>query len=56
MSEEGDSGSGVKAQIPRRHDHKEGKINIFEPLNTRELMASPLIVSCFKHVGCFEFL
>ena len=42
MSEEGDSGSGGEAQIPRRHEHKGGKINIFEPINTKELMASPL--------------
>ena len=54
MSEEEDRGVG-EAQIPRRSDHKEGKINILEPITTRELMASPLTVSCFKHVGCFEF-
>ena len=50
-----DSGSGGEAQIPRRHEHKGGNINIFEPPNTRELMTSPLTVSCFKHVGCFDF-
>ena len=48
-------GSGMEAQIPRRHDHKGGKINIFEPLNKRELIESPLTISCFKHVGCYEF-
>ena len=53
MSEGEDS--GVEAQMPRRHDHKGGKINRFETINTRELMVSPLTVSCFKHVGCFEF-
>ena len=53
MSEGEDS--GVEAQMPRRHDHKGGKINIFEPLNTRELMTSPLTVSCFKHVGFYKF-
>ena len=31
------------------------KINIFEPLNTREVMTSPLTISCFKHMGCFDF-
>ena len=55
MLEEGDNGSGGEAQIPRRHDHKGGNINRFEPLSTRELMSSPLTVSCFKHVGCFDF-
>lgn len=47
--------SGVEAEMPRRHDHKGGKRNMFEPINIRELMASPLTVSCFKHVGCFDF-
>ena len=55
MSEEEDSGTVDEAQIPRRHDHKGGKINRFEPINTREIMASSLTVSCFKHMGCFEF-
>ena len=41
--------------MPRRHEHKGGKINRFEPLKTRELMASPLTKSCFKHVGFFDF-
>ena len=41
--------------MPRRHDHKGGKINRFEPLSTRELIESPLTISCFKHVGCYEF-
>ena len=45
----------MESQIPRRHDHKGGKINRFEPLNTRELMASPLTIYCFKHVGCYKF-
>ena len=53
MSE--DSGIGGEAQIPRRHEYKGGKINRFEAPNTRELMASPLTVSCFKQVGCYEF-
>ena len=38
-----------------RRPHKGGRILILEPTNTRELMASPMIVTCFKHVGCFEF-
>ena len=55
MSREGDSDSGGEPQMPRRHEHKGGKINRFERPNTRELMASPLTVQCFKHVGCFDF-
>ena len=54
MSKEEDRGvSG--AQIPRGNDHKGGKINRYEPITTKELIASPLIVSCFKYVGCFVF-
>ena len=53
MSE--DSGSGGEGQIPRRHEHEDGNINRFETPNKRELMASPLTISCFKHVGCFDF-
>ena len=55
MSEEEDSGIVGEAQRLRRNDHKGGKINIFEPITTRELMASPFNVSYFKHVGYFEF-
>ena len=47
--------NGGEAQIPRRNDHKGGKIKKFEPITTRELMTSPLTISCFKHVGYFEF-
>ena len=55
MSEEEDSGIVGEAQMPRRNDHKGGKINGFESITTRELMSYPLIVSFFKHVGFFEF-
>ena len=41
--------------MSKRHEHKGGKINRFEPPNTRELMASPLTVKCLKHVGFFDF-
>ena len=55
MSREGDSGSEGEGQMPRRHQHKGGKINRFETLKTLELMASSMIVSCFQNVGCFDF-
>ena len=38
-----------------RRPHKGGRILIIEPPNTKELMASPMIVTCFKHVGCFDY-
>ena len=46
MSEEEDTDVD-EAQIPRINDHKGGKINRFELITTRELMASPLTISCF---------
>ena len=47
--------SGMEEKMPKRHDHKGGRINIFEPLNTWELMASPITISCLKQVGFFDF-
>ena len=38
-----------------KKSNRGGRILRLEPTNTRELMASPMIVTCFKHVGCFEF-
>ena len=38
-----------------RRPHKGGNILKLEPTNTRLLMASPMVVTCFKHVVCFEF-
>ena len=54
MFEEEDRGVSEE-QTPKRINHKGGKIIRYEPVTTKELMASPLTVSCFKHVGCFEF-
>ena len=34
---------------------KGGKIIRYEPVTTKELMASPLTMSSFKHVGFFDF-
>ena len=38
-----------------RRPHKGGRALILEPTSTREILASPLIVTCFKHVACYEF-
>ena len=35
--------------------HKGWRILGLEPTNNKELMASPMAVTCFKYVGCFEF-
>ena len=54
MSKEKDIGVSEE-KTPKKIDHKGGKINRYELITPKELMASPLTVSCFKHVGCFEF-
>ena len=55
MSKEEDK-SVSEEQTPKKKSCKKGgKIIRDEPTNTKELMASPLTVSCFKHVVCFEF-
>ena len=38
-----------------RRPHKGERILIIEPTSTRELLASPMVVTCFKHVGYYEF-
>ena len=42
-------------QRPRRRSKKGGKPNRFEPTNTKELIASPFVLSYFQELGCFEF-
>ena len=53
MSEREDSVGEEKMR--RRNERKGGKINGFEPITTMEIMSSPLSISFFKHVGCFDF-
>ena len=55
MSREGSSDSGKGGQRPRGQKRKGGTVNIFEPLNTKELTTSPTIVAYFQEVGCFDF-
>lgn len=38
-----------------RRPKKGGRILRLELYDTRELMDSPMTISCFKHVGCFDF-
>ena len=55
MSREGGNGSGEESPVPKRHQHGGGKINRLEPLNTMELSASPMTITCFQNVGYFHF-
>ena len=52
----GEEKSVSEEKTPKKKSCKKGgKIIRYEPKTTKELMASPLTVSCFKHVGCFQF-
>ena len=35
--------------------HKGGNIHKFEPTDLRELLASPMAVTSFKYLGCYDF-
>jgi len=54
--EEENTGSESSAGRPRSQikPHKGGKIIREEPSNLRELQASHLVVTYFRHLGCFE--
>jgi len=54
MSEE-ENRSFDEGEIKWRISNRGGRILRFEPRNTNELMASPMIVTYFKNIGCFEF-
>ena len=55
MPEEENISSSEEERQERNPYNKGGKVIRHEPTTTRDLMASPFTVSCFKHVGCFEF-
>ena len=38
-----------------RKKHKGGKVNRFEPQDIVEITTSPMILTCFQNVGCFQF-
>ena len=38
-----------------RKNHKGGKVNIFEPKDTVEINSSPMILTCFQNLECFQF-
>ena len=55
MSREGNNDGGEGSLVPRRHQHRGGRINRFEPQNIMEFNASIMTVKCFENVGCFNF-
>ena len=50
MSREGGNVSSEEGQVPRRQKHRGGKVNRFEPQDTVELNASPMIITYFQNV------
>jgi len=55
MAEEENRGQSEEEIQERRKYKKGGRIMRHEPTNTRELMESPITMTSFKHMGCFEF-
>ena len=55
MSGEEGSVSSEGGQVPMRPKHKGGKVNRFEPQSTVDITSSPMILTCFQNVGCFQF-
>ena len=55
--EEENIGNDSSIDRPRHQGkpHKGGRIIREEPSNIRELQASQLVVTCFRHLGCYEF-
>jgi len=49
------SDSSAERNRQKRKPHKGGKITREEPTNVRELQASSLEFSCFRHLECYEF-
>ena len=54
--EHNDDEFGEEGIAQQRKPHKGGRIIREEPLNLRELEASPLVVSCFIYVMCNDFV
>ena len=46
--------SSRESHVPRK-PHKGGKIIQEEPTTLTELLAFPLVVTCFKHQSCYQF-
>jgi len=42
-------------EIEVNKTHKGGRILRFEPTDLRELLASPMVVTSFKYLGCYDF-
>lgn len=49
------SDNSIERNRQHRKPHKGGKITREDLTNLRELQASPLTVSCFRHLECYEF-
>ena len=56
MAEEEENTSFIEGEESEvRRPHKGGRVLKIEPISTRELLASPLTMTCFKNVGCYDF-
>ena len=55
MSKEEIHTSSDESQNPTKPKHKGGRVNRFEPLDTIQITSSPMILTYFQHVGCYQF-
>ena len=55
MSEGEISTSSDEGQRPIKPKHKGGRTNRFEPLDTIQITSSPMILTFFQDVGCYQF-
>ena len=55
MSTAKDSSSSDRGQEIMRPNHKRGKVNRVEPQSTVAITSSPMILSCFQNMECFQF-
>ena len=55
MSEEENNTSSDEGQWTIKPKHKGGRTNRFEPLHTMQITSSPMILTCFQDVGCYQF-
>ena len=55
MEEEDNRPYSEGEETKARRPHRGGIILRLEPASSREILAYPMAVTCFKHVGCFDF-
>lgn len=53
LDSEGEETEGEEKEVKKTH--KGDRILRFKPIDLRELLASPMVVTSFKYLGCYDF-